>query len=67
MGLNRLNGFVKFRQALQNRDYDKAAKEMLDSKWAREDSPARARRMADAMKSNSAASFWQAEDPFSGG
>lgn len=50
MGLSRVLKFKKFIAALQEQDYDKAAAEMLDSKWAREDSPARARREAHIMK-----------------
>jgi len=33
LGYNRLMQFVKFRQALMDKDYLKAADEMLDSKW----------------------------------
>lgn len=33
MGLGSLNTFVKFRKALMDRDYLKAANEMLDSRW----------------------------------
>ena len=33
MGLSSLNTFVKFRKALMDRDYLKAANEMLDSRW----------------------------------
>lgn len=67
MGPYSLAGFTKFLQALQRRDYDDAADEMLDSKWAREDSPSRARRMANAMRHNDASYFQQGEDPYSGG
>lgn len=33
LGYTRLNKFEKFRQALMDRDYNKATKEMVDSKW----------------------------------
>jgi len=36
LGLTRLNKFEKFKSALAQRDYKKAADEMLDSKWARQ-------------------------------
>lgn len=36
LGLPRLSGFVEFKKALLQKDYKKAADEMLDSKWARQ-------------------------------
>jgi lysozyme len=36
LGINRLNGFKKTLAALRRKDYPEAAKEMLDSKWARQ-------------------------------
>jgi len=33
LGYNKLSGFEEFRKALLNRDYQKAADEMIDSKW----------------------------------
>lgn len=42
MGIKGLLSFKKFLAHLQNGEYDKAADEMLDSKWARIDSPYRA-------------------------
>lgn len=45
-----LRKYKKFIAAVKARDFEEAAKEMLDSKWAREDSPARAQRAADAMR-----------------
>ena len=74
MGLRKLSQFTQFRQALADRDYDKAAFEMLHSadgkrpsKWAGKDSPARARRMADAMGDNNPANFLQGHDPYNAG
>lgn len=49
LGLSRLRGFRKFRSALIARDWDKAADEMLDSRWAKQ-TPNRARRLADMMR-----------------
>jgi lysozyme len=46
MGIHRLSGFKKFLAALQAGDYAAAAKEMLDSLWAQEQSPARASRLS---------------------
>ncbi len=37
MGLPRLNGFILFRKALYAKDWWRAAFEMLDSEWHRED------------------------------
>lgn len=45
-----LRKYKKFIAAVKARDFQEAAKEMLDSKWAREDSPARAQRAAEAMR-----------------
>lgn len=45
-----LRKYKKFIAAVKARDFEEAAKEMLDSKWAREDSPARAQRAAEAMR-----------------
>ena len=50
MGIGGVIKFRKFLTALQMGDYTKASIEMLDSKWAQHDSPARAKRMADTMK-----------------
>jgi lysozyme len=36
VGLPRLRGFKRMWAALENNDYGEAAKEMLDSKWARQ-------------------------------
>jgi lysozyme len=50
MGMGGVKNFRKFLTALQMGDYTKASIEMLDSKWAQHDSPARAKRMANTMK-----------------
>ena len=50
LGYPRLSGFVKFQQALLEGDYETAADEMLDSKWARDDVPNRAKRLARIMR-----------------
>ena len=49
MGMGGLMGFRRMLAAIERNDYDTAAKEMLDSKWAKHDSPARARRLAKVM------------------
>jgi lysozyme len=49
MGLKGVLNFRNMLAALSEHDYYGAYKEMLDSKWARYDSPARARRMANRM------------------
>ena len=49
MGCAGVRGFKKMLAAVAVRDYAEAADEMLDSKWHREDSPARAERMAALM------------------
>jgi len=48
-----VGGVLKFKKmwaALKNRDYQKAANEMLDSKWAKQ-TPNRAKRLAEIMRS----------------
>ena len=49
LGLNRLLGFKRMLAALERGDYRAASDEMLDSKWAISDTPARARRLAQMM------------------
>lgn len=49
MGWVRLSGFQKMIAALQRGDYIEAARHGLDSKWARDDSPERAKRMTDLI------------------
>lgn len=50
LGRAGLRAFDDFLPAVRAGDWAKAADEMLNSKWAREDSPARARRLAAAMR-----------------
>lgn len=50
MGMDGLMGFRKMLAALERGDYDTAGKEMMDSKWARSDSPARAQRFRKMME-----------------
>ena len=42
MGRGGLTEFVRMREAIARQDWDGVAREMLDSKWAREDTPERA-------------------------
>lgn len=49
LGYSRLSGFKKMFAALERKDYDGAANEMLDSKWAR-DVGERARTLAYFMR-----------------
>tara|TARA_R110002110_G_scaffold94550_1_gene244982 strand:+ start:61 stop:468 length:408 start_codon:yes stop_codon:yes gene_type:complete len=47
-----VSGFSKFRKTIKyiaNKDYEMCAVEMLDSKWAREDTPRRAKELSDRM------------------
>lgn len=50
MGLGGLLTFKKTLGAMRVGDYHRAADEMLDSKWAREDSPNRAIRLSAMMR-----------------
>lgn len=49
MGVSGLLGFRNMLQALQDQDWDRAADEALDSKWARQ-TPARAERVAAMIR-----------------
>lgn len=49
LGAPRLSKFVKFWAAIKEADYDKAAIEMLDSKWARQVGQ-RAKTLAEQMR-----------------
>ena len=49
LGVAGLMGFRRMLAALERGDYDTAGKEMMDSKWARSDSPARAQRLRKMM------------------
>jgi lysozyme len=50
MGVAGLMGFKNTLRYMSARDWKLAADEMLDSKWARKDTPARARRMAEVIR-----------------
>ena len=49
LGVGGLMGFKRMLAALERGDYDGAAREMLDSKWAKRDTPGRAGRLAERM------------------
>ena len=49
LGVNRLGTFKKMIKAVNERDYQAASVEMLDSKWAKQQTPERAKRLADRM------------------
>ena len=50
LGVGGLMGFKRMLAALERGDYEAAAREMLDSKWAKRDTPARAGRLAERMR-----------------
>lgn len=50
MGMGGVKNFRKFLNALQMGDYTKASIEMMDSKWAQHDSPNRAKRLSEVMR-----------------
>ena len=50
LGVGGLMGFKRMLAALERGDYEAAAAEMLDSKWAKRDTPARAGRLAERMR-----------------
>lgn len=54
MGLHRLLGFKKALAAMLAGDFEEAAREMLDSAWARQ-TPRRARRLAEQMRTGNRA------------
>jgi lysozyme len=51
LGTDGVAGFRRFCAAMARGDYNAAADEMLDSKWYREDTPARAMRESVTMRS----------------
>jgi len=53
MGAEGLGGFTEMRKAVRNRDWQRAYEEMLDSKWAKEDTPNRSKRLANIMLTGS--------------
>lgn len=50
LGLTKLNKFVEMRKALLKGDYNKAADEMIDSKWYNQVGN-RSKRLVDMMRS----------------
>jgi lysozyme len=50
LGKSRLAGFKKFIAAVEAENWQLAEKEMLDSKWAKDDVPKRAKRLANIMQ-----------------
>ena len=52
MGTPALSRFKKMIAAIEDEDYERAADEILDSKYARDDVPARAKRNAEMMRNN---------------
>ena len=50
MGMKGVGYFRKMLAAMEKADWEEAAKEMLDSKWAKKDSPQRANRLADIVR-----------------
>ena len=50
LGIGGLMGFRRMLAAIDAGNYRLASDEMLDSKWARQDSPGRARRLAERMR-----------------
>ena len=49
MGLSAFSKFKKTIYLLETEQYKDAAEEMLDSKWARKDSPNRAKELSDII------------------
>ena len=49
MGMPRLSTFMRFWEAMRDQDYDKAAAELLDSKWAKQVGQ-RAKTLAEKMR-----------------
>ena len=50
LGVAGLMGFKRMLAAIERGDYEAAAREMLDSKWAKRDTPGRAGRLAERMR-----------------
>ena len=50
LGVKSFSKFKKTIFLLANKDYRAASTEMLDSKWARDDTPSRAKELSDRMK-----------------
>ncbi|HBZ8158485.1 TPA: glycoside hydrolase family protein [Escherichia coli] len=56
LGLQGVKGFRKMLQALEQKDYTRASKEALDSKWARQ-TPNRARRVTEVLRTGNFDSY----------
>lgn len=54
MGLPKLTGFRDMLAAVRARDWPRAAAEVMDSEWARDEAPARAQRVADMLRTGNA-------------
>ena len=50
LGVSAFSKFKKTIQYIKVKDYKSASTEMLDSKWARDDTPRRAKELSDRMK-----------------
>lgn len=50
LGMPRLLGFTKMLQAISDGDFERAAKELLDSKWAGQVGPSRSMRLATMLR-----------------
>ena len=51
LGVSGVSKFKKTIQFMKNKQWDRASVEMLDSKWAREQTPQRAKRLSEIVKS----------------
>jgi len=51
LGVSGVSKFKKTIQFMKNKQWDRASIEMLDSKWAREQTPQRAKRLSEIVKS----------------
>ncbi len=51
LGVSGVSKFKKTIQFMKNQQWDRASVEMLDSKWAREQTPQRAKRLSEIVKS----------------
>ena len=51
LGVSGVSKFKKTIQFIKNKQWDRASVEMLDSKWAREQTPQRAKRLSEIVKS----------------
>ena len=50
LGVTSFSKFKKTIYLLANKDYRAASEEMLDSKWARTDTPRRAKELSDRLR-----------------